>query len=154
YAPGYKASKWVSELLLRDASDKLGLIVQVFRPSEIMAHSRYRGQVNVPDLNTRLLAGIVYTGLAPESFYTPASRSRHFDGLPVEVMARSIAAPSVERLPLRDQGAVFATYHVTNPYYGDGISLDVIVDWVQSDGYPVKRIHQFDAWFRTFGDRL
>ena len=154
YAAGYNGTKWASELLLRDANEKLGVPLLVFRPSEIMAHSRYHGQVNVPDFFTRLLAGIVYTGLAPGSFYAPDDPTRHFDGLPVEVVARSIAAASVERLAVDERRAAHATYHVVNPYYQDGISLDVIVDWVNAAGYPVKRIPEYEAWYRTFEDRL
>jgi fatty acid CoA ligase FadD9 len=35
----------------------------------ILAHSRYRGQLNVPDMFTRWVYSIVRTGLAPRSFY-------------------------------------------------------------------------------------
>lgn len=152
YAAGYGASKWASEVLLRDAHEKLGLPVVVFRPSEIMAHSVYRGQVNVPDFFTRLLAGIVYTELAPRSFYADAApaAARHYDGVPVDVVARSIAAPAVER----GQAGGLATYNVVNPYDDDGISLDVIVHWVKTAGYPVRRVADYDAWFRLFHDRL
>ena len=40
------------------------------------------GQVNPTDLFTRLLAGVIYTGLAPASFYeNPRSPRAHFDGM-------------------------------------------------------------------------
>jgi fatty acid CoA ligase FadD9 len=154
YAAGYGTSKWVSELLLRDAHDKLGLSITVFRPSEIMAHSRYAGQVNVPDFFTRLVVGIVYTGIAPRSFYTDElpDRARHYDGLPVDVVARSMAAPIVRRR-LADE-PTYETFHVDNPHYEDGISLDVIVAWIRSGGYRVERIADYDAWYRTFYERL
>ena len=32
----------------------------------------------------------------------------------------------------------FDTFHVVNPHYTDGVSLDRIVDWVESAGYPVS----------------
>src|SRR5262249_2654044 len=148
--------KWASEILLRDAYDKLGLFASVFRPSEIMVHAGYHGQVNIPDFFTRLVAGIVYTGLAPKSFYAPGAPEhvRHYDGLPVEMVARSTAAPSVNR-PLGDEPPVrYATYHVVNPHHHDLISLDVIVDWVKTAGYPVERIARYEQWYRTFHDRL
>ena len=69
YAAGYSTSKWASEILLRHAHDELGIPVAVFRPSGIMGHRELRGQINVPDFFTRLLAGIIYTGIAPQSFY-------------------------------------------------------------------------------------
>ncbi|MBX3203457.1 MAG: thioester reductase domain-containing protein [Labilithrix sp.] len=156
YAAGYGASKWASEILLRDAHEELGLPVAVFRPSEIMAHQRYRGQVNVPDFFTRLLAGLIYTELAPRSFYDPAASdaSRHYDGLPADVVARSIAAPSVSRAPREDGAARYETFNVVNPHDDDGISLDVIVHWVTTAGYPVRRVADYDTWFRMFHDRL
>jgi fatty acid CoA ligase FadD9 len=156
YAAGYGASKWASELLLRDAHEKLGLPASIFRPSEIMAHSKFRGQVNVPDFFTRLLAGIVYTKLAPKSFYAPDAPeyTKHYDGMPVEMVARSISAPSVYRRLGEEPASRYATYHVVNPYHDDGISLDVIVHWVKTGGYPVERIADYSEWYRTFHDRL
>ncbi len=153
YAAGYGTSKWATEVLLRDAHDELGVPVTVFRPAGIMAHTRDRGQVNVPDFFTRLLAGLVYTGLAPRSFYaeTAPQRIKHYDGEPVDVVARSIAAASVHRL---DGQPRYETFHVVNPHHEDGISLDVIVSWVESAGYAVERIADYDEWYRTFHDRL
>ncbi|WP_437306415.1 thioester reductase domain-containing protein [Sorangium sp. So ce388] len=162
YAAGYATSKWASEVLLRDARDTLGVPVDVYRPSSIMAHSRYRGQLNVPDFFTRLLYGILYTALAPRSFYEGVrpDHAGHYDGLPVEIVARSIAAVAVDRqrgpADEADEGqrAPHATYHVVNPHWDDGISLDVIVAWVRSSGYRVERVDDYAAWYAAFRDRL
>ncbi|WP_437779849.1 thioester reductase domain-containing protein [Sorangium sp. So ce1097] len=159
YAAGYATSKWASEVLLRDARDTLGLPVNVFRPGGIMAHRLYRGQINAPDFFTRLLYGIVHTALAPRSFYQDArpDRAGHYDGLPVDVVARSIAAVAThhERPPAdAGEGAHHATYHVVNPHWDDGISLDVIVAWVRSAGYRVERVDDYAAWYAAFRDRL
>ncbi|WP_437689187.1 thioester reductase domain-containing protein [Sorangium sp. So ce176] len=159
YAVGYATSKWASELLLRDARDTLGLPVNVYRPSSIMAHPLCRGQINVPDFFTRLLCGLVYTALAPRSFYQDVrpDRAGHYDGLPVDVVARSIAAIAVDhQQPPAGTGerASHATYHVVNPHWDDGISLDVIVAWVRSAGYPIGRVDPYAAWYAAFRDRL
>ena len=69
YANGYGVSKWASEVLLREAIDLCGLPVAVFRPGMILAHSRYAGQLNVPDMFTRLLFSLAVTGIAPATFY-------------------------------------------------------------------------------------
>jgi len=153
YAVGYGTSKWATEVLLRDAHEKLGVPVTVFRPAGIMTHTRYRGQVNVPDFFTRLLAGLVYTGIAPRTFYSENApdRAKHYDGEPVDVVARAIALISTYRLEAQPR---YETVHVVNPHWDDGISLDVIVSWVKSAGYPVERIADYDAWYRTFHDRL
>ena len=43
---------------------------------------RYLGQQNPTDMFTRLLASLVYTGLAPQSFYRdPNGPDRHYDGM-------------------------------------------------------------------------
>jgi fatty acid CoA ligase FadD9 len=46
------------------------------------AARRYLGQINVTDNFTRLLASLVYTGVAPASFYEhPNGPDRHYDGM-------------------------------------------------------------------------
>ena len=43
---------------------------------------RYLGQQNPTDMFTRLLASLVYTGVAPQSFYRdPSGPDRHYDGM-------------------------------------------------------------------------
>ena len=69
YANGYANSKWAGEVLLREAHDLCGLPVSVFRCDMIMADTRYAGQLNVPDMFTRLMLSLVATGIAPGSFY-------------------------------------------------------------------------------------
>ena len=87
YANGYGISKWAGEVLMREAHDLCGLPIAVFRPGMILADSRHTGQLNVPDIFTRLLFSLVATGVAPRSFYCAVSvgdgrrphyeRSRH-----------------------------------------------------------------------------
>ena len=55
YANGYGIGKWASEVLMREAHDLCDLPIAVFRPGMILAHSRYAGQLNVPDIFTRLI---------------------------------------------------------------------------------------------------
>ena len=96
YANGYANSKWAGEVLVREAHALCGLPVAVFRSDMILAHSRYAGQLNVPDMFTRLLLSLVATGIAPRSFYqTDAQGNRpraHYDGLPVDFTAEAITA--------------------------------------------------------------
>lgn len=152
YAMGYSASKWAGEALLRDAHERFGLPVNVFRPNMILAHSTYRGQVNVPDMFTRLLISIVATGLAPGSFYKPqkdGSRSQtHYDGLPVDVVAR------LHRQIGDRPYSGFHSYNTVNLHYDDGVSYDTYVDWIESAGYGVKRIDDHAEWYRRFTEKL
>ena len=93
---------------------------------------RYLGQINAIDFFTRLLCGIAYTGIAPPSFYTAPNGSRpHFDGTPVDVVAGVIAGVATH------ERSGLATYHVVNPHYSDGVSLDSIVSWLASAGIKV-----------------
>ncbi|MFF2083569.1 carboxylic acid reductase [Nocardia sp. NPDC058176] len=144
YANGYGNSKWAGEVLLREAAQRFGLPVAVFRSDMILAHSRYRGQLNVPDVFTRLLLSVLVTGLAPKSFYRTGSdgeRQRaHYDGLPADFVAAAIT----------ELGAAatsgYRTHDVLNPH-DDGISLDVLVDWLIAAGHRIDRIDDYDDWF-------
>ncbi|MEH3156459.1 MAG: thioester reductase domain-containing protein [Gordonia paraffinivorans] len=147
YANGYGTSKWAGEVLLREAHDLCELPVAVFRSDMILAHSTFTGQLNVPDVFSRLILTVLNTGLAPESFYrrgSDGSRSRaHYDGLPADFTARAITDLGVAV----QKG--FETYNVVNPH-DDGISLDTVVDWIQEDGVRVTRIDDHRTWVDRF----
>ncbi len=132
YANGYSNSKWAGEVLLREAHDHFGLPVSVFRCDMILADTTYAGQLNVPDMFTRMMLSLVATGIAPASFYeldADGNRQRaHYDGLPVEFIAEAISTLGAEVVD------GYETYHVMNPY-DDGIGLDEFVDWLISAGY-------------------
>lgn len=147
YASGYGMSKWAAEVLLRDASDRFGLPVSIFRCGMILAHSRFAGQINVPDLFTRLLFSVALTGLAPMSFYRPDVKDPHYDGLPVDFIADAIADLG------RDAVSGFSTFHVANPHR-DGISMDSFIDWMSESGISITRIVHYDAWFDRFTTAL
>lgn len=147
YANGYGVSKWASEVLLREAYDWFRLPVSVFRPGMILAHSRYCGQINVPDMFTRLLFSLITTGVAPWSFYARnASNGRpraRYDGLAVDFLAESIAAIGARHT----EG--FHTYNLSSPH-DDGISLDTVVDWLIDAGCGIERIDKYDEWLSRF----
>ncbi|MBO0807596.1 MAG: thioester reductase domain-containing protein [Actinobacteria bacterium] len=146
YANGYATSKWAGEVLLRAAHDAFGLPVAVFRPGMILAHSRFPGQLNLPDMFTRLLLSLITTGIAPGSFYATPDRA-HYDGLPVDFVARAVAALGAVT------AAGYRTYNAVNPHE-DGISLDTFVEWLARAGYPVKRIDDYATWFSRFETAL
>ena len=147
YANGYGNSKWGGEVLLREAHDLCGLPVSVFRCDMILADTTYGGQLNVPDMFTRMMLSLVATGIAPNSFYeldTDGNRQRaHFDGLPVEFIADAMSTLGVNVV------AGFETYHVMNPY-DDGISMDTYVDWLVEAGYHIARVPEYADWLARF----
>lgn len=148
YASGYATSKWAGEVLLRDAHATCGLPVTVLRPSMILAHSAFPGQLNASDMFTRLVISLAVTGLAPRSFYRAGAEgaAAHYDGLPVDFVAAAVAG-------LGNRAAGYTTYHVVNPH-DDGISLDTVVDWLTEAGYPMRRIDDYDDWLNRFGIAL
>jgi fatty acid CoA ligase FadD9 len=154
YANGYANSKWAGEVLLREAHDLCGLPVAVFRCDMILADTSYAGQLNVPDMFTRMILSLVATGVAPGSFYeldTDGIRQRaHYDGLPVEFIAEAISTLGSNLDPENTSG--FATYHVMNPY-DDGIGFDEFVDWL-TDGCSIQRIDDYGEWLRRFETTL
>jgi fatty acid CoA ligase FadD9 len=151
YANGYGNSKWAGEVLLREAHDLCGLPGSVFRCDMILADTTYAGQLNLPDMFTRMMLSLVATGVAPKSFYeldAKGNRQRaHYDGLPVEFIADAISTLG-ERV-----ASGFETYHVMNPH-DDGIGMDQFVDWLVDAGYPIRRIDSYADWLQRFETTL
>jgi fatty acid CoA ligase FadD9 len=154
YANGYGNSKWAGEVLLREAHDLCGLPVAVFRCDMILADTTYAGQLNVPDMFTRMMLSLVASGIAPGSFYElDAEGNRqpsHYDGLPVEFIAEAISTLGAQNL---DSKASFQTYHVMNPY-DDGVGMDQFVDWLIEDGNSIQRIAEYGDWLPRFETAL
>ena len=106
----------------------------------ILAHPVYQAEVNSSDFFTRLICGVINTGILPESFYTKSkdySVEPFFDGLPVNFIAKTIADATYET----SHG--YATYHVVNQQGNAGISFDTIFDWISSSGYILKKIGSY-----------
>ena len=151
YANGYGNSKWGGEVLLREANEHYGLPASVFRCDMILADTTYAGQLNLPDMFTRMMLSLVATGVAPQSFYqlgADGGRQRaHYDGLPVEFIAEAISTIGA------DVRTGFETFHVMNPY-DDGIGMDEFVDWLVEAGYPIRRVEDYGDWLRRFETTL
>ena len=151
YANGYTNAKWADEVLLRGVNELCGLPTVVFRCGMILADTTYSGQLNLPDVFTRLIHSVVATGLAPESFCELDAggqrRRDHYDGLPVEFVAESIAALCA------GAGTGLQTYHVVN-HHDDGVGLDTYIDWLVEAGCDITRITPYRSWFDRFETAL
>ena len=136
------------------ANDRCGLPVSVFRCDMILADTTYAGQLNLPDMFTRLMLSLVATGIAPESFFeldSDGNRQRaHYGGLPVEFIATAISTLGTQIL-YSDNG--FQTYHVTNPH-NDGIGLDEYVNWLIDAGYRIARAADYGDWLQRIETAL
>lgn len=144
-ANGYVISKWAGEVLLRQAHERCGLPVTVFRPAMILAHSRVRDRINVGDVFTRLVLSMAATGIAPRSFYREPAIRPHYDALPVDFVAEAIVALATGPAP----AGGFVTYNVVNDH-DDAVSLDVVVDWLTAAGCAITRIESHRDWATRF----
>lgn len=155
YANGYGTSKWAGEVLLREAHDLAGLPVSVFRCDMILADTTYAGQLNLPDMFTRMMLSLVATGIAPGSFNQLDAEGNpqrsHYDGLPVEFIAEAISTLGVQ--VALEPAPVFETYHVMNPH-DDGIGMDTFVDWLIDAGYKIDRVADYAEWLSRFETAL
>ncbi len=97
---GYAQSKAVAESLVREAGAR-GLRTRIYRPSFISGDSR-TGDFNRDDMVSRLIAGCVRMGKAPDLDW-------HLDALPVDDVAALILALSGETSP--GEGA----WHLAHP---------------------------------------
>ena len=153
YANGYANSKWAGEVLLREAHDLCGLPVAVFRSDMILAHSRYAGQLNVPDAFTRLIFSLLATGIAPASFYQADPQGNravaHYDGLPADFVAEAVTTLGEQIATAADDSGTYRSFDVMNPHE-DGVSLDVFVDWLIAAGHDLRRIDDYDEWLNRF----
>ena len=157
YANGYANSKWAGEVLLREAHDLCGLPVAVFRSDMILAHSRYAGQLNVPDAFTRLIFSLLTTGIAPASFYqTDPQGNRsvaHYDGLPADFVAEAVTTLGAQIATAAENSGAYRSFDVMNPH-DDGVSLDVFVDWLIAAGHDIRRIDDYDEWLSRIATAL
>ncbi|MBT2364984.1 thioester reductase domain-containing protein [Streptomyces sp. ISL-10] len=142
-ANGYATSKWGGEVLLREAHERTGLPVTVFRPDMILAHSSLPGQLNQTDRFTRLILSVIATGMAPRSFYRldkdGRRRRAHYRGLPLDFTAAAISALSAH------SADGYVTYNTVNAN-DDGVSLDEIVDWLAAAGHQITRYDDYRQW--------
>lgn len=147
YAEGYATSKWAGEVLLREAHDLCGLPVTTFRSNMILAHSRYGGQLNVPDMFSRLLFSVLATGVAPRTFYRADAARAHYDGLPVDFTAAAVV--SLGGLHGAGPAGAYRTFSLVNPN-DDGVSLDTFVDWLVETGHRIERVDDYADWYVRF----
>lgn len=132
YAAGYVTSKWAAELLMKDFCEQAGLPSTISRCSMVLAHQAYAGEFNESDSLSRLMFGIQRTGLVPDTFCSHPD-NQHYDGLPVDIVARFIAVLAT-RVNTGNN-----TFHVSNTNWDDATGMDLFLQWAESV-WPLKRL--------------
>lgn len=119
---GYTQSKWVAEKLLTIAQQR-GIPSTIYRPAWIEGHSK-TGVCNSNDFLRGLIKGCIQLGLAPD---WPMG----IDVVPVDYIGKAIVHFSCH------QTANGQTYNFVN---AQAIDWNQLVDWIDTYGYPLKRI--------------
>ena len=131
---GYGISKWAGEILVNQLPQHT-----IYRCCDLLT-SNYDSQINKNDYFTKLLVGMLYTGLAPE-----IDGNCVLHGLPVDYVAKSIAMMVLDN----KQG----TYNVVNSE--STTTMNDVVHWIRE--MPVgNRIKKMDSkeWYLLFSNKL
>ncbi|MEH0020196.1 MAG: thioester reductase domain-containing protein [Desulfobacter sp.] len=151
YAAGYITSKWAAEHLLNNVHLHTGMTVNIFRCDLIMPDQKYKGQINVEDMLTRLLFSMIATGLSPRSFYqrneNGSKISTHYDGIPVDVLSDTIVG-------LSNNGHNRCRIFNGHNYLNKGVSLDGIVELIKRAGYSIHQIDDYRKWYEIIEAKL
>ena len=128
-------------------------------PQGDSANDMLLGQINAPDAFIRLIAGLVLSQSAPESFYAGGRQAAiqqqaQLDGIPVDDVAHVITA-----ITLRCQPSITAqrllVFHVIQPaQVQKPFSLDSLIDALCSAGYSLTLYSDFQQWYSSFVSRL
>eukprot|EP01117_Protostelium_nocturnum_P019514 TRINITY_DN8476_c0_g2_i1.p1 TRINITY_DN8476_c0_g2~~TRINITY_DN8476_c0_g2_i1.p1 ORF type:complete len:1286 (+),score=275.14 TRINITY_DN8476_c0_g2_i1:294-4151(+) len=124
---GYSQSKWVAEMLVRQARSR-GVPTNIFRPGLISWHSNL-GACNLLDWFTRLIVGSISLGLFPEAL--PTGRTLpEVNLVPVDFVGSAIASVTLSNIENE-------YFHLINP---DQTLWNDLREWISSFGkYALER---------------
>ncbi|WP_445635085.1 Amino acid adenylation domain-containing protein [Nostoc sp. DSM 114161] len=128
---GYAQSKYMAEQLVKMARDR-GLPVAIYRPSNIMGHSK-TGISPTTSFLARAINGCIQMGIAPEV-------EALLNLVPVDYVSQAIVHLS------RQPKICGQVYHIVNP---EPIEWKQLVNWMECIGYPLQQV-SYEAWY----DRL
>ena len=128
---GYVQSKWVSEKLVWEASNR-GLPVAVYRPARFGGHSK-TGKWNDSDVLYRMLKATISKGISPDWGHTE-------DIVPVDYCVKALIWLS------RRKQNLGSAYHFVNPNL---ITWREIVDRLRANGF-----HVVDRPFKEWHDAI
>ncbi|MBO3461046.1 thioester reductase domain-containing protein [Aetokthonos hydrillicola Thurmond2011] len=124
---GYSQTKWVSEKLVKIASDR-GLPVTIHRPPLISGHSK-TGICNTDDFICLMIKGCLAMGCFPDVEYM-------MDMSPVDYVSKSIVHLS------KQKESIGKAFHLQHP---NPVPFKKLIDWMRSFGFPLELI-PYDQW--------
>lgn len=123
---GYAITKWVSEVLLKQAADR-GLPVTIYRSGYIFGDST-AGILSLNDALLMLIKGCIQLGYAPDM-------NERITLLPVDFVSRAINAIALT------QGQHSDVFHIDHP---TGIMWPDLIHWINQQGYDIRLIRIAD----------
>ncbi|MDZ8261773.1 amino acid adenylation domain-containing protein [Nostoc sp. ChiQUE01b] len=128
---GYAQSKYIAEQLVKMAYTR-GLPVSIYRPSNIMGHSK-TGLCSTTGFLPRMINGCIQMGIAPEV-------EAVLNLVPVDYVSQAIVHLS------RQQKICGQAFYIVNP---EPIEWKQLVNWMEAIGYPLQQV-SYEIWY----DRL
>jgi amino acid adenylation domain-containing protein/thioester reductase-like protein len=130
---GYAQSKYIAEQLVTTAASR-GLPVSIYRPSNVMGHSK-TGLCQVSDFIAKMLKGCIQMGAAPQI-------EAFLNLVPVDYVCQTIIHLSQQQKPNTQ------AFHVVGR---NSIRWELIIHWINNFGYPVQPI-PYAEWYRKLLD--
>lgn len=145
-ARGYATSKWACEIFLADVATSFDVPITIYRCGTMLPHRDHPDVLNEGDTFTRLLYGVLKTGVAPVSFQAHDRERSSAPPLPVDVVS-SVITELACRAP---RAPSLRTFHVAGD---DDVTLDTFIDEAIALGHPLERL-TYEAWYAEFSRRL
>jgi thioester reductase-like protein len=133
YFLGYSESKWVSERLVREASQR-GLFTTIFRPGDI-AGSSVTGIWKLDDFTSRLLVSYMQTKTIPETDIGVSL-------IPVDYISSAIVLIS------RNEKCAGKAFNLVND---DGVTSKQLMNMLNKNGYDIIAI-PYEEWQKNLFD--
>ncbi|KAL8725318.1 MAG: hypothetical protein Q9166_007424 [cf. Caloplaca sp. 2 TL-2023] len=138
---GYFKSRWVSEMLMTQASER-GFPVSIYRASAVTASTSTNVPEPADDFIRRMVLGMIEAGSIPE--IGSADPSFAVDFIPVNYLARNIYMLSRSSIPVAGDGKP-SIYHVGNPKPLPLSNLPSLMGDIRND-HTIGRSASLEKW--------
>jgi amino acid adenylation domain-containing protein/thioester reductase-like protein len=125
---GYAQSKYIAEQLVITAASR-GLPVSIYRPSNVMGHSKI-GLCQVSDFIAKMIKGCIQMEAAPQI-------EALLNLVPVDYVCRTIIHLSQHKKPDSE------VFHLVSR---NAVKWEKIISWIANFGYPIQLI-SYEEWY-------